>query len=133
MAARVPRTPVPPFQPLAVVALPLLLPWPCPYDRLGCDVPDHKPAHHHFPPPRRPTTTTYLPTCEAAGSNPLGNDFEMAMQGGVIDLSELVSKLGGGPGGGSGRGKGRVEKRKVKVKEVRRATPACLRVPAAAA
>lgn len=52
-----------------------------------------------------------------AGSNPLGNDFEMAMQGGVIDLSELVSKLGGGPGGGSGRGKGRVEKRKVKVKE----------------
>jgi hypothetical protein len=53
----------------------------------------------------------------AAGGMP-GGDLEMSMQGGTIDLSDLVAKLGGGLGIG-GKGKSRSEKKKVKVKDVR--------------
>ena len=42
----------------------------------------------------------------------------MSMQGGTIDLADLVAKLGGGLAIG-GKGKARSEKKKVKVKDVR--------------
>ena len=41
----------------------------------------------------------------------------MSMQGGTIDLADLVAKLGGGLAIG-GKGKARSEKKKVKVKDV---------------
>ncbi len=47
-------------------------------------------------------------------------DIEMGMQGGTIDLTDLVAKLGGNLGlATGGRSKSRTEKKKVKVKDVR--------------
>jgi hypothetical protein len=57
----------------------------------------------------------------AAASSP-APDLEVALQGGVLDLTDLMNKFrtGGGDGGfGGGGKKSKAERRKVKVKEVR--------------